>query len=400
MSLFGDPAPDPGLKEIGVLAGVRVFASQAVLWWVLGSFAVGGALYLAQPRQSVPAGIVASGFVILLVSALMHELGHVLAARVSHIAVERIELRGQSGAAVLATMPESPGVTAFIFAGGPAMTALLASGGALLCGWTPHDGWHAVQAAFASGSALQFLGAIAFVVNSALLVMNLLPGLPLDGGHLLRALLWRASGDPARAIVWPARLGMAIGLLACGLAIAVARNDAITGLLIGAIALPQVMGARTALTLARTITQLGDATVADALAPEQVMLDEDTSREEALGRFEHLGHMPTAHLPVITRDGRYLGLLRRSALLSAHPGATNIGTLVTPQASEPDVRLARPYEKLSGHILSGPLCSCGALAIIDSDERYRGLIYRSSVPRAIARMRAAAVSVGSGAAAP
>lgn len=142
-------------------------------------------------------------------SLLAHELAHALVAQQNGIRVERVTLWLLGGVAELGGRPRTPGADLRVAVVGP-LTSLAASmvffaaaaGGA---GWLPN----------VLVAALAWLAGI----NLLLVVFNLLPAAPLDGGRVLRALLWRRWRDRIRADIVSARAGCGFGgaLLALGL---------------------------------------------------------------------------------------------------------------------------------------------------------------------------------------
>ena len=145
---------------------------------------------------------------LLFASVLAHEYGHALVARSQGIPVRSITLFILGGVAQLEREPETPGREAWMAIAGPLVSAAL---GALTLG-----------AAFLLPGPEQVVAVLAYlgVANLALLAFNLLPGFPLDGGRVLRALLWRLTRDVVRATRWAALVGQffAWGFIALGAA--------------------------------------------------------------------------------------------------------------------------------------------------------------------------------------
>ena len=147
--------------------------------------------FLATPvvQQAIPgistgsAVLVAVGLGLLLgASVLTHELGHCLAARSLGVPVVEVRLYLLGGASELGRPPATPREEAVIAAAGPGVSALLAGIFGLLIGsTTPHS--------------ISWLLLIELALaNLVVAVFNFLPALPLDGGRVLRAGVWRASG--------------------------------------------------------------------------------------------------------------------------------------------------------------------------------------------------------------
>ena len=151
---------------------------------------------------------------LLFVSVLAHEFGHSLVARSQGIPVRNITLFILGGVAQLEREPDSPGHEAWMAIAGPLVTLVI--GGATLA------------AAYLLPGPEQLVGVLAYlgIANLALLVFNLLPGFPLDGGRVLRALLWRITHDVVRATRQAAVVGQvfAWGFIALGAAQLVLRG--------------------------------------------------------------------------------------------------------------------------------------------------------------------------------
>ena len=138
----------------------------------------------------------------LFLSVLGHELSHALMGRVEGIEIEEIVLHPFGGLARLRTEPENPQAEFRIAIAGPAASFVFAV-------------FAFVSAKLANSAGYQTAVAVFFLVgagNLLLAIFNLLPGYPLDGGRVLRALLWRRSGD----IVQATRLAGICGVLVAG----------------------------------------------------------------------------------------------------------------------------------------------------------------------------------------
>jgi len=180
----------PGAERDGGLLlfrfrGVPILLSGS--WWI-GSVAV-TVLYAPLVERFLPnAGAVTSmllagAFAVLLgASVLAHELGHCVVALQLGIPVRRLRLFLLGGLSEIARTPRRPMHEGVIAAAGPAVSALLAG----LCGiallFMPAEG------------PVWLLVLECAVANLAVAVFNLLPGLPLDGGRMLRAGVWALSG--------------------------------------------------------------------------------------------------------------------------------------------------------------------------------------------------------------
>lgn len=163
----------------------------------------------------------------LFLSIFGHELAHALVARAEGIETEEIVLHPFGGLARLKTQPHSPGAEFRIAAAGPAASFFF-----VLCGFAASG--VAAMAGFTAAAALFFF---LWFFNLLLAVFNLFPGYPLDGGRVLRAILWKRSGDIAEATRIAGVCGqvIALSLIAFGLYIVVIHfwrgaGDLFTGL--------------------------------------------------------------------------------------------------------------------------------------------------------------------------
>jgi Zn-dependent protease/CBS domain-containing protein len=178
------------------------------LSWVVGfvliTWSLGGH-YFPGRHPAWPAstywGVAALTSVLFFTSVLLHELAHSLVARRCGIAVRDITLFIFGGVANLEHEPERPRDDLLIALAGPLASLGLATGfGAL---------WWIVATA---GTPLHALAGWLAVINLIMAVFNMLPGLPLDGGRVLRAALWSITGSVSRATRYAARAGQFLGL--------------------------------------------------------------------------------------------------------------------------------------------------------------------------------------------
>jgi Zn-dependent protease len=167
----------------------------------LGDEPVGGHLSLV-PRWSV-AFLVA---ILFFASVLVHELAHALVARRRGMVVKQITLFLFGGAASLEEEPDSPLTEGLVTFAGPLSSAIL--GGLLLCLGVLIGEPHSTLAAVIYWTC-SWLG----VANLLLAGFNLIPGFPMDGGRILRAIIWGFTHDFMRATRVAALFGRLIGQL-------------------------------------------------------------------------------------------------------------------------------------------------------------------------------------------
>ncbi len=217
---------------IGRFGGTRVVLRPGVLVVIVIVLAMLGPTILRlRPELGPLAFVAAAGFaVVLLISVLLHELAHAGAARRFGIAAHEISLTLIGGHTELGRT-RTPGSSALIAVVGPLTNAAIA-----LVAW-------GAMAAVPPDGLLALLLLVTASVNGFVALLNLLPGLPLDGGRLLEAGVWRLTGRRRTGTLAAARLGQVLAVLLVSVAVvgpflAGGRPDLVTvvwGALLGAL---------------------------------------------------------------------------------------------------------------------------------------------------------------------
>lgn len=278
--------------------------------------------------------LVAFAFAVLLyASVFVHELSHSVVARWFGLPVRRITLYLLGGVSEIEQEPQTPLREFLVAFAGPLLSVLLGFGGLGLALVLP---------------APTVAGVLAYELALANLLVgafNLLPGLPLDGGRMLRAGVWKLTGRPAAATLTAAWCGRALGVLVflAPFALAVVRGTSpdflqvIWAALIGSFIW---MGASHSLRAARVRERL-PRLAARGLARRAVSVASDTPLAEALRRA---GDGQAAGLVVVDPHGTPIALVNETAV-SATPTQrrpwVNVGSM------------ARTLE--SGQVLSADL---------------------------------------------
>ncbi len=192
----------PGSLQVGRLLGIplRINFSWMVIFAAVTYFLIAGGFPARYPWWSpgtyIVAGILTS--VLFFVSVVLHELAHSIVARILGIPVHSITLFIFGGVAQIARDPVLPAGELMMAAAGPLTSLWLA---VLFAGiWALSRPFHEPTMALAGWLAW---------LNLSLGFFNLLPGFPMDGGRVLRSLLWWATGDHRVAT----RLALAVGRL-------------------------------------------------------------------------------------------------------------------------------------------------------------------------------------------
>ncbi len=202
--------------RVGKLFGIPLEVNLSwIVIFALVSLSLGAGYYPSIPEASgaprillALVGILSALF--FFASIVVHELAHSLVTRAAGGHVEKITLFIFGGVSELTDEPISPSREFLMAAAGPAMSiviALLCFGGYALTA-TRGFPWYV-------WAPLQYLAAINFFVG----VFNLLPGFPLDGGRVLRSILWGITGDILKATRWATLSGQTIGWSLVGYAV-------------------------------------------------------------------------------------------------------------------------------------------------------------------------------------
>jgi len=194
-----------GTIRVGNLFGIPFYIHPS--WFlVLGlvTWSYGGGLSAEFPQLS---GVMALGLglitaLLLFASVVAHELGHSFVAIRQGINVNSITLFIFGGLASLEKESKTPGGAFWVAIAGPLVSLLL-------CGIVTAIG---VTTAV-TGPLAAILGVLASV-NLALALFNLIPGLPLDGGNVLKAIVWKVTGNPYKGVTFASRVGQVFGWVA------------------------------------------------------------------------------------------------------------------------------------------------------------------------------------------
>jgi Zn-dependent protease len=319
-------------------------------------------------------------------SIIVHELGHAVAARRRGVGVERIDLYLFGGLTLMNREPETPGEDFIIAVAGPIATALMivvfiAADFALV-------GSHRLLDAIELQSNIQItpvLLALSWLipVNLLLLIFNLLPAFPLDGGRIVRAAVWRVTGERRRGTAAAARLGQVLALLLGGFGLYLLIGaGSFSGLYMAGLAWILYSEARAAIARTALEERVDGVRVQDIMDSEPVTIPAELTASEALDGYFLRYRWPW--FAVVEAGGRFAGIateadVRRAA--ESGEGWVLVGSLVGDGSrTSGRVRIDSPITTLIG---SEPLGRFGALMAVDSDGMLRGVVTVEQLRRAL-----------------
>ena len=307
------------------------------------------------------------------VSVLAHELSHSVVARLMDLPVRRITILFFGGVSEIGRDPETAARSYLVSVAGPLMSLLLAAV-ALWVRTTVHlqDTAHYVVTIFAA-------------VNGLVAVVNLLPGLPLDGGHVLRALVWQLTGSPDRGTEIAAYAGraLAVAVGVTGLVLAWLPQLKAVGpldlLMAAVIALYLWRGASVELRQARLLRVLPTLDLR-RLVRRAIAVTADTPLAEAVRRARTTG---ARALVVVDHDGRPEALVQELQVMNTpdqrQPWVT-VGSLGRPLADGMVIEAG-----LTGEPLLAALRATTATEylVVEPDGQVLGVLVAADVVRVL-----------------
>lgn len=294
-----------GSIRVGSLFGIPFYINPTwflVLGLVTWSYGEGLAAQFPYLLSASPylLGLVTA--LLLFSSVLAHELGHSFVAIKQGIKVDSITLFIFGGLASLEKESETPAAAFWVAIAGPAVSLVL-FGILTTLGFAAHlTGPVAAITAVLAG------------INLSLGLFNLIPGLPLDGGNILKAIVWKVTGNQYKGVKIASIVGQGFGwvAIASGLLPIVLNGsfDNVWNLLIGSFLL---QNAGKSAQYARVQERLTGLTVADAVTPNSPMIHEDITLREFVDQRTLTGSNWQKFL-VTNESGHLVGELALDAL--------------------------------------------------------------------------------------
>ncbi|MFR9774795.1 site-2 protease family protein [Micromonospora sp. MS34] len=363
--------------RLGRVAGVPVGVNWSVLViFLLIAWALSASLFpRSYPGHSAlaygAAGL--SAAVVFFLGLLAHEVAHAVVAKRNGIGVEGITLWLFGGVSELKGEAKDPGAELRIAGVGPLVSLVIGL----------FFGAIAVLLAVAGAHGL-LLGALSWLagINVLLAVFNVLPAAPLDGGRLLRAAVWKATGDRTKASVVAARAGWVLGivLIAFGLWRFLV-GAGIGGLWLALIGWFLIGAAGMEERQARMGSALRGVRVADVMTPQP----QTASGEMTVADFvdHYLFAYRHSALPLI-EEGRPVGLVTLDRVRGIPAERRASTTLAEVACRSDELVLASPDEQLNELLPRLSECADGR-ALVVTDQRLVGIVSPSDISRAVQR---------------
>jgi Zn-dependent protease len=344
-------------------------------------------------QDAIPGNNDTGAFLLATVSALLffgsillHELGHAWVAIRNRIQIAGIDLWLFGGIARMARDTTSPGVEFRVAAAGPFVTLLIS----ILCALIgmlaggAHDFWEAMK-----GNPDQLsdglLAVLAYLtsINVILLLFNLIPAFPLDGGRIARAIVWWRTGDRAKGTNFAATLGQGFSYIMIGVGIfaLITTGDFILGLWAVFIGIFLGQAAKGATYQTAVLSKIEGVRVSDVMDREPVAVPGDMTIEQALHEYFLRYRYPW--FPVVDRHGRFIGVVdreRAERIPEDRQAVFRVNEIMRAEDDNLRVRSDDPLEALLG---SEPLVRVGALMAVDADGRLLGIVTWDQVRRAL-----------------
>lgn len=368
-----EPSGWPGLP-IGRIFGldIRVDFSWLIIFSLVAMSMVG---YYSQSfpelRLSALWAAALGTTVVFFASLLLHEVSHSLVARAKGLEVKGITLFMFGGVSQIREEPRRPWDEFLIALVGPVTSVLV---GLVFLG---------LQRAFAAGTLASEAAGWLGWINLTLAVFNLLPGFPLDGGRMLRSVVWGLTKDLRRATRVAALLGavIAFALVGWGMIDVFWNGRFIEGLWFGLIGWFLLVTSRQSVGQAELRDDLRQLRVEQAMGAPCPRVPADLPLEQFVDEFVF---KQGGTCFFVTQDDRLQGVLTLADVRQVDHGEwtrTRVGDIMTPLAQ---IKSARPsdsllvaFERMNEHSLS-------QLPVLEGD-RILGVITQDHIVHLVAK---------------
>jgi Zn-dependent protease len=323
---------------------------------------------------------------LLFTSIVIHELGHALVARRQGIEVTRIDLFLFGGLTQMSRDAVSPGEDFKVAAAGPLATfgVILVLIGADLA----IVGGQRLTHAIALASDIPITPVLLslswmLLLNVLLLLFNIVPAFPLDGGRIARSIVWRITGEKSRGTQVAAKLGQGFAVILAGVGVwMLLAYASFSGLWLVGLAFILGQSARGALVQSALTERIEGVRVADIMDTHPVAIASQTPVGQAID--EYFLRYGWAWFPVVDDSGHFIGIARQERAQASFDGGEGWLTVESIVESEDAgswrVRSDRPITEL---LASESLGRLGALMAVDGEGVLRGVVTVGQVRRVL-----------------
>jgi len=361
--------------RLGRIAGIPVGINWSILlifWliaWELADLVLPG----YSPHETTTIYWIVGMFttVLFFVSLLLHEVSHAVVARHNKIAVRRITLWIFGGVSELEGEALTPGADFRIAVVGP-LTSLGLAGifGVLVFLLSRRGGHQEIMV-----SALGWLAWINLILGA----FNLIPAAPLDGGRVLRAVLWRHSGDRVRAAIKAARTGQTFGYVLVILGILEFFAVGLVGLWYVFLGWFLLSAARSEESTAVMRSSLSNVQVRDIMTPDPITFSSDMTVAELLDNQLHRYRFSS--YPIVEPNGRLEGLTTMGRIRHVPAAQRPAIRLIDTACPLSDVPVGAADDPVPDLLQRMQTSQDGRAFVIDNAGRLVGIVSPSDIAR-------------------
>ncbi|GAV32321.1 hypothetical protein sll0528 [Coriobacteriaceae bacterium EMTCatB1] len=369
--------PGTSSRTIATLFGIPIEVNAS---WLLVFFLVSVGLATSYFPQALP-GLPATAYAALafgtalafFASIVLHELAHSLVARAGGLRIKRVTLFVFGGVSQMEEEPRSPLRELAMAIAGPATSFLL--------------GLLGLVAVASLGERMPELARVPLeyltFINFSVAAFNLLPGFPLDGGRVLRALLWALTKDVLRATRWATRTGQAIGYGLVAVAVYLVLQGQLDAIWLAIMGWFITTLAANAYAQQVIRAQLAAVPLESIMSSPVVTVPAETPISEVAEAYVLGGRH--SRYPVV-EDGRVVGLLDLHAVRSVPRQAWSSKTVGELAVHDLSRAVAAPSASVESILPSLEPDGPGAVLVVE-DGRLAGIVTRGDVIRLLRQSR-------------
>jgi Zn-dependent protease len=371
--------------QIARIFGIRV--GVGISWFFVLFFFI---YVVTKPFHEILGGSITTAYLVAVASVLgffasliLHELGHALVARRNGLGVVGIDLWAFGGITRTSGLVERPGIEFRVAAAGPLVTlaviVVCVLAGALLTDTGRFINLAVGDTSVHATPALLWLSWVG-TINALVLIFNLVPAFPLDGGQIAHAAIWRRTGDRNRATRYTGRAGQGFALVLGALGLVGLASNSSLGLLWMVLAFFLYQAAGQAVVQGSLGQRIQGITVADIMDREPVTVPAGLTLLDAQEQFFLRYRWPW--FAVVDPAQHFLGVVRQARIDEEIAAGRPALSVVEVLEADLPVRIGMqaPLESLLGAEGLGRL---GAMVAVDTDGVLQGVVTLAQVRQAL-----------------